>query len=30
MITIASALQTLKHMGGKNPKIVEKTQVLPQ
>jgi hypothetical protein len=30
MITFASALQTLKHMGGKNPKIVEKTQLLPQ
>jgi hypothetical protein len=30
MITFASALQTLKHMGGKNPNIVEKTQLLPQ
>jgi hypothetical protein len=33
MITFASALQTLKHMSGKNHKIVEKvekTQLLPQ
>jgi hypothetical protein len=30
MITFASALQTLKHMGGKNPKIVEKTRLLQQ